>query len=173
LDVERLKSLVRDVPDFPKPGIVFKDLTPLLADGAAFGQVVDALAAHFRDRRPTKVLGIEARGFILAAPVAHVLRAGFVPARKRGKLPWDVRGVDYELEYGAERLELHSDAVGPSDRVLIVDDVLATGGTVRAAVSVVGELGAEVVGAGVVLELSFLHGRERLADLDVEALITL
>lgn len=170
--VERLRNLVRDVPDFPSPGIDFKDITPLLGDDQAFATVVDLLAQHFDRRGINRVLGIEARGFIVAAPVAYRLEAGFVPARKHGKLPWQTIGVDYELEYGAERLEMHADGVSAGDRVLIVDDVLATGGTARAAADVVDKLGAEVVGIGVIIELSFLNGRSKLDGLDLYSILT-
>jgi adenine phosphoribosyltransferase len=170
--IERARTLIRDVADFPRPGIVFKDITPLLADPQAYATVVDALVDHFLPQRPDRVLGIEARGFILAAPVAYRLGAGFVPARKRGKLPSQTTVEAYELEYGVEELELHEDAAAPGERVLIVDDVLATGGTARAAANLVAKLGAEVVGIGVVVELAFLSGRERFEDLDVFSLIT-
>ncbi len=170
--VERLRNLVRDVSDFPTPGIVFKDITPLLGDEQAFATVIDLLAQHYDRRSVNRVLGIEARGFIVAAPVAYRLEAGFVPARKNGKLPWQTIGMDYELEYGAERLELHSDAVSPGDRVLIIDDVLATGGTARAAADVVAKLGAEVVGIGVIIELEFLNGREKLEGIDLYSILT-
>lgn len=169
--VERLRNLVREIADFPTPGIDFKDITPLLGDEESFATVIDLLAQHFDRRGVNRVLGIEARGFIVAAPVAYRLDAGFVPARKRGKLPWDTIGIDYELEYGAERLELHSDAVAPGDRVLIVDDVLATGGTAQAAAEAVSSLGAEVVGIGVIIELSFLNGREKLDGMDLYSII--
>jgi adenine phosphoribosyltransferase len=169
---EQLKALVRDIPDFPTPGIVFKDITPLLADEQAFATAVDLVADHFVGRGVTRVLGIEARGFIFAAPVAYRLGAGFVPARKKGKLPYDTRGVDYTLEYGAERLEMHSDAVERGDLVLIVDDVLATGGTARAAADVVRDLGAEVAGIGVVIELTFLDGRSKLDGIDLFSILT-
>jgi adenine phosphoribosyltransferase len=168
----RLEALVRDIPDFPKPGIVFKDITPLLGDQQAFASTVDLIADRFVGRGVNRVLGIEARGFIVAAPVAYRLGAGFVPARKQGKLPYDVLGVDYELEYGNERLEVHSDAVGNGDRVLIVDDVLATGGTARAACDVVRELGAEVAGIGVIIELAFLGGRELLDGTELFSILT-
>lgn len=170
--VERLRNLVRDVPDFPSPGIVFKDITPLLGDEQAFATVIDLLAQRFDRRGVNRVLGIEARGFIVAAPVAYRLEAGFVPARKHGKLPWETIGVDYELEYGAERLELHSDGVSAGDRVLIVDDVLATGGTARAAADVVHKLGADVVGIGIIIELSFLEGRSKLDGIDLYSILT-
>lgn len=164
LGADRLRGLIRDIPDFPKPGIVFKDITPLWGDERAFATVVDLIVDQYVGRGVSRVLGIEARGFVLAAPVAYRLGAGFVPARKKGKLPWQTIGVDYELEYGEERLEIHNDAVGPGDAVLVVDDVLATGGTAVAASSVVRGLGAEVVGVGVVIELAFLGGREKLDD---------
>lgn len=169
---ERVESLIRDIPDFPKPGIVFKDITPLLADQQAFATVIDHIAERFVGQRVDRVLGIEARGFIVAAPVAYRLGAGFVPARKQGKLPWETIGVDYELEYGTERLELHSDAVGAGHRVLVVDDVLATGGTARAACNVVRDLGAEVVGAGFILELAFLDGRAKLDRTEIFSVLT-
>ena len=168
----RVEGLIRDIPDFPKPGIVFKDITPLLGDRQSFATVVDLIADRFVGLGVNRVLGIEARGFIVAAPVAYRLGAGFVPARKQGKLPWQTIGVDYELEYGTERLELHSDAVSAGDRVLVVDDVLATGGTARAACNVVRDLGAEVVGLGVIIELAFLSGREKLEDTDIFAVLT-
>src|SRR5579862_2226347 len=131
-DAGRVKDLVRDIPDFPRPGVVFKDLTPLLADPAGLASCVNALAARFVDERVDKVLGIEARGFIIAAPVAYDLGAGFVPVRKKGKLPYHVHSYTYDLEYGTDTLELHTDALGPGDRALIIDDVLATGGTAAA-----------------------------------------
>ena len=167
----RLEALVRDIPDFPKPGIVFKDITPLLGDRQAFATTVDLIADRFVGDDVTRVLGIEARGFIVAAPVAYRLGAGFVPARKQGKLPYSTLGVDYELEYGAERLEVHSDAVAAGDRVLIVDDVLATGGTARAACEVVRDLGADVAGVGVIIELAFLNGRTQLPGAEVFSLL--
>jgi adenine phosphoribosyltransferase len=169
--VSHLRALVRDVPDFPKAGIVFKDITPLLADEQAFATAVDLIVDRFVGQGVNRVVGIEARGFIVAAPVAYRLGAGFVPARKKGKLPWDVRGVDYELEYGAERLEMHADAVSAGDRVLVVDDVLATGGTARAACDVIRELGAEVAGVGVIIELASLGGRKRIEDVDLFSIL--
>ncbi len=169
---DRVRALVRDVVDYPKSGIVFKDLTPVLADGTAFASMVDALVEKFEPLRPSRVLGIEARGFILAAPVAYRLQAGFVPARKKGKLPWQTESVAYELEYGTENLELHRDAVAPGDRVLLIDDVLATGGTAAAALSLVTMLGADVVGAGFIIELGFLNGRSKLGGVDAYSLVT-
>lgn len=144
----------------------------MLGDEVGFTTVVDAIVDRFVGHGVTRVLGIEARGFIVAAPVAYRLNAGFVPARKKGKLPYDVHGIDYELEYGAERLEVHTDAVGRDDRVLLVDDVLATGGTAAAAVEVVHMMGAEVAGLGFIIELSFLNGLTKLPGLDVFSVLT-
>lgn len=161
-DRDLLASRVRDIPDFPTPGIMFKDVTPLLADPKAFATAVDAIVLQFGRGEVDKVLGIEARGFIFAAPVAYHVGAGFVPARKAGKLPSTRRSVSYDLEYGTETIEVHEDAFRPGDRVLIVDDVLATGGTAAAAVRLVEELGARVVGLGFLIELDFLAGAARL-----------
>jgi adenine phosphoribosyltransferase len=170
-EVTRLvKSRVRDVPDYPQPGVVFKDITPLLADGKAFSAVIDGLAALYGP--VDKVVGIEARGFILAAPVACRIGAGFVPVRKKGKLPGVTYAQDYELEYGTATLEVLTDAFQPSDRVLVIDDVLATGGTAQATVNLVNRFGAEVAGVAVLIELSFLNGRAKLPDLPVTALLT-
>jgi adenine phosphoribosyltransferase len=160
---------VRDVPDYPKPGVLFKDITPLLGDADAFGAVVEAMAATFGP--VDKVVGIEARGFILAAPVAYEIRAGFVPVRKQGKLPSATFAEEYELEYGTATLEVHQDAFEPGERVLIVDDVLATGGTARATASLIRRAGAQVVGVAVLMELSFLKGREAIPDLEVRSLL--
>ena len=165
-------ALIRDVPDFPKPGITFKDITPLLADPVAFAEVVDRLAEPFVGRGITKVVGIEARGFVVAAPVAHRLGAGFVPVRKPGKLPWETRAVSYELEYGEETLEMHTDALAPGERVLVIDDVLATGGTARATAELVEQGGGVVHGLAVLLELSFLRGREAVGDIPLTVLHT-
>jgi adenine phosphoribosyltransferase len=170
-----IKSGIRDIPDYPQPGVVFKDITPLLADGPAFREVVDGLAATYglgTGGSVDKVAGIEARGFILAAPVACRLSAGFVPVRKKGKLPGPTFSEDYQLEYGTATIEVHQDAFGPADRVLIVDDVLATGGTAAATADLVRRTGAEVVGIAVLIELSFLNGRAKLTDLPVTALLT-
>jgi adenine phosphoribosyltransferase len=171
-DADWLKGRIRDVPDFPSPGIMFRDLTPLLADTEALRFTVDALADAFAGQRIDKVVGIEARGFILAAPVAYRLGAGFVPVRKAGKLPWHTESEAYTLEYGADRLELHADAVAAGDSVLVVDDVMATGGTARATVRLVERLGATVVGLGFAVELTFLAGREKLEGYDVVSLVT-
>jgi adenine phosphoribosyltransferase len=163
-----IKSRIRDVPDYPRPGILFKDITPLLADPATMRTVVDALGTGFGP--VDKVTGIEARGFILAAPVACRLGAGFVPVRKQGKLPAATHTQSYELEYGTATIEVHTDAFAPGDRVLIVDDVLATGGTARAAAALVRRAGAEVAGVSVLLELAALDGRAKLAGLEFRAL---
>jgi adenine phosphoribosyltransferase len=170
-----LDGLIRDIPDYPKPGVVFKDITPLLGDRTAFAACVDALAAAGReivDGPIDKVVGIEARGFILAAPVALALGAGFVPVRKVGKLPHDTHAVSYELEYGEATLEVHRDAFRSGDRVLIVDDVLATGGTVEATTKLMSLCGAEVAGIAILMALSFLPGQERLAHLPMAVLRT-
>ena len=171
-DAGWLKEHIRDIPDFPRPGVVFKDITPLLAERDAFLSCVDALADHFDDAGVDKVLGIEARGFIVAAPVAYRLGAGFVPVRKGGKLPWQVEKEEYVLEYGTDLLEIHGDAVLPGERVLIVDDVVATGGTALAASRLVERLGGQVVGLGFIVELAFLGGRTLLGDRDAVSLIT-
>ncbi len=171
-DVSHLKDFIRDVPDWPKPGIVFKDITPLLGDAEAFRCMVDSLAAHFADRPVDKVVGIEARGFILAAPIAYLLDAGFVPVRKAGKLPWRTRVEEYSLEYGTDRLEMHHDAIDEGDNVLVVDDVLATGGTAAATLRLVEAAGGKVAGLGFVIELAFLGGRARIGDLDAVSLLT-
>jgi adenine phosphoribosyltransferase len=165
-----IKSGIRDILDYPQPGVVFKDITPLLADGPAFRQVVSGLAATYPD--VAKVAGIEARGFILAAPVACVLDAGFVPVRKKGKLPAATFSEDYALEYGTATIEVHQDAFRPGERVLVVDDVLATGGTARATADLVQRAGAEVAGIAVLIELSFLNGRDKLPGLPVTSLFT-
>jgi adenine phosphoribosyltransferase len=170
-DVARLKDLIRDIPDFPKPGVVFKDITPLLADQEGFSLVIDHLVQRYEGLGITKVVGIEARGFIIAAPVAHRLRAGFVPVRKVGKLPWDVEAEAYELEYGTGLLELHSDAVDIDETVLVIDDVLATGGTAAATVRLIERLGAKVAGLGFVIELGFLNGRRQVPGRDILSLL--
>lgn len=175
LDLDsRLRSRVRDIPDYPQPGVVFRDITPLLADSAAFAAAVDALVAHHGRGTLDKVVGIEARGFIVAAPVAYHLGAGFVPVRKAGKLPAATHDVSYDLEYGAATIEVHRDAFEAGDRVLIVDDVLATGGTAAASAALVEQAGGVVVGVSVLIELTFLGGRRRLeADgIHVRTLLT-
>jgi adenine phosphoribosyltransferase len=171
-DRSRLAALIRDIPDFPKPGVVFKDITPLLADPDALRTVVDELADAFTGTRVDRVVGIEARGFILGAPVAYRLGAGFAPVRKAGKLPWDTEGESYELEYGTDLLEAHRDAVQPGESVLVVDDVLATGGTAAATGRLVEKLGGTVAGFAFLIELGFLAGRDRIAGHPVAALLT-
>lgn len=172
----QIESLIRDVPDFPKPGVTFKDITPLLDDHAAFTAVVEALAAAGRDEDGAvvvdKVVGMEARGFILAAPVALALGVGFVPVRKPGKLPWKTRSVSYDLEYGSETLEMHIDALEAGERVLVVDDVLATGGTARATAELIEQAGAVVHGVAVLMELSFLPGRAVIGEIPLTVLHT-
>jgi adenine phosphoribosyltransferase len=170
-DEARLRTVIRDVEDFPRKGVVFKDITPLLADPAAFARCIDGLSEPFAESRIDKVLGVEARGFIVAAPVALRLGAGFVPLRKPGKLPWRVESEPYTLEYGEDRLEMHVDALRPDERVLIVDDVLATGGTASAAQRLVARSGALSIGFACLIELGFLGGRGKLGDLPVVSLI--
>src|ERR687892_955367 len=171
-NLERVKALIREVPDFPHEGITFKDITPLLADEAAFSSVIDLIVAHFGRGNVDKVVGIEARGFILASPVAYHFAAGFVPVRKAGKLPWESESEQYELEYGTETLEIHRDAFQPGERVLIVDDVLATGGTARATAKLVERLGGKVVGLAFLIELGFLKGREKLEGYELLSLLS-
>ncbi|MEV4896068.1 adenine phosphoribosyltransferase [Nonomuraea sp. NPDC055795] len=164
-----MNELIRDVPDYPKPGVLFKDITPLLGDADGFAAMVDEIAGLFE---ADKIVGIEARGFILAAPVAYKAHAGFVPVRKKGKLPAETLEESYDLEYGSATIEVHRDAFAPGDRVLIVDDVLATGGTAAATVELVRRAGADVVGVAVLMELAFLQGRARLPGVEVRALLT-
>ena len=166
---ELIRSRIRDVADYPQPGVTFKDITPLLADGAAFAAVVGALASGYDG--VDKVAGIEARGFILAAPVAIALGAGFVPVRKAGKLPGPTYAQSYDLEYGSATVEVHQDAFAPGERVLVVDDVLATGGTGSATAELVRKAGGEVAAIAVVMELSFLNGRSRLPDAAIRSLL--
>jgi adenine phosphoribosyltransferase len=171
VELDQLKALVRDVPDFPQEGIVFKDITPLLADELAFSTVIDLTVVHFGRGNVDKVVGIEARGFILASPVAYHFGAGFVPVRKAEKLPWKTESAEYELEYGTATLEIHRDAVAPGERVLIVDDVLATGGTARATAELVERIGGKVVGIACLIELGFLNGRDRLDGYELFTLL--
>jgi adenine phosphoribosyltransferase len=163
--------MIRDIPDFPKPGIVFKDLMPLIGDAGAFRQTVDDLADWSRGRAPDVILGAEARGFIFGGALAYALGCGFVPARKPGKLPWKTVQATYDLEYGTDTLEVHADAIVPGARVIVLDDVLATGGTAAAKVDLVTSQGGVVVGALFVVELTFLHGRDRLGGTDVHSLV--
>lgn len=170
--VECLRAAVRDVVDFPKPGIVFKDITPILADGKLFHESISLLCKTAGDVKIDKVVGIDARGFIFAAAVADRLGAGFVPVRKKGKLPWKTRQTAYSLEYGESIVELHEDAVKPGETILLVDDLLATGGTAAAAVKLLDELGANLIGISVLIELSFLQGRSKLVPHSVHSILT-
>lgn len=169
--MEQLAELIRDIPDFPKPGVLFKDITTLLRDPRGFHASVDALTERFRERPIDVVVGMESRGFILGAPVAYLLGAGFVPVRKLGKLPAETLAVEYQLEYGTNTLEIHRDAIQAGQRVLLIDDLLATGGTVRATLELVQQLGATVVGVGFLIELEFLRGRALLSGFDVQSII--
>jgi adenine phosphoribosyltransferase len=168
---ERLKALIRDIPDFPKPGILFKDITTLLADGPAFAHAIDLLAERYQSRGIDRVVAMEARGFILGAPLAVRLGAGFVPVRKKGKLPHATIEETYALEYGKDTLQMHQDALIKGHRVLVVDDVLATGGTAAAVARLVGQLEAEIVEAAFLMELGFLHGRDKLSGIPTFSLI--
>jgi adenine phosphoribosyltransferase len=169
---EALAAKVRDVPDFPKPGIVFKDIMPLVADPTSFRQTIDLLAEWARPREPDIILGAEARGFIFGGALAYELGCGFVAARKPGKLPWKTVEATYELEYGTDSLQVHADSLVAGQRVIVLDDVLATGGTARAKIDLVEQLGGAVVGALFVIELTFLNGRGKLEGYDVHALIS-
>jgi adenine phosphoribosyltransferase len=171
VQIEQIKALIRDVPDFPEPGVVFKDITPVLADPIAFSTIIDLIVVHFGRGNVDKVVGIEARGFILGAPVAYHFGAGVVPVRKKGKLPHETIDEEYALEYGTASLEIHRDAFAPGERVLIVDDVLATGGTAKAAASLVERIGGKVCGIATLIELQFLHGRDKLEGYDLFTLI--
>ena len=167
-----MSELIRAIPDYPTPGVTFRDITPLLGNGEAFGKAVNDLSDRFREAKIDRVVGVEARGFIVGAPVALALGAGFVPVRKAGKLPWAVVREEYELEYGTDKLEIHRDAIHPDERILVVDDVLATGGTAAATCRLVSALGGNVVALAVLIELSFLNGREKLAGIHVESLFS-
>lgn len=166
-----LKQYIRNVPDFPKPGIMFRDITPLLASPVAFQHALDLIAERYADAKPTAILGAESRGFIFAAPLAVRLGASFIPIRKPGKLPWQTRRLDYDLEYGSDGLEMHIDAFQPGSRVLLVDDLLATGGTIDACTKLAEGSGAEIVGLAFLIELTFLKGRDRLGKHDIFSLI--
>lgn len=170
--MEHLRQLIREVPDFPKPGINFYDITTLLKDPKGLEGTVDALAEAYKDEKIDTVIGVESRGFIFGAPLAYKLGAGFVPVRKPRKLPAETISVSYELEYGTDTLEIHKDAIGAGHRILIVDDLLATGGTARAVVDLVEKLGGEIVGLMFVIELTFLNGRQKFEGYDVRSLIS-
>jgi adenine phosphoribosyltransferase len=170
--VEHLTSLIRDIPDFPEVGVVFKDITPVLANGPAFASLIDHLASPYYDSGVTKVAGIEARGFTLATPVAGKLGAGFIPVRKPGKLPYNTVREDYTLEYGTDALEIHTDAAFEGEKILIVDDVIATGGTAAAAIRLLRGIGADIVGFAVFIELGFLDGARMLDGVPLHALVT-
>jgi adenine phosphoribosyltransferase len=165
-----LTSLIRDIADYPKPGVTFRDITPLLGNAEGFARAVDELADPFRDVGVDRVVGVEARGFIPAAAVAYRLEAAFVPVRKAGKLPWAVAREEYELEYGTDKLEIHRDAIHPDEKILVIDDVLATGGTAAATARLIETLGGQIVGLGFLIEIVVLGGRERLTDYRVESL---
>jgi len=167
----QIETLIRAIPDFPIPGILFRDITPLLADRAGFKATIDLFVDRFRDARVEAVVGIEARGYMIGAPVAHALGAGFIPVRKPGKLPGQKYSEEYALEYGTNTLEIHADAVGDGHRVLVVDDLLATGGTIAATLRLLQKLGADVVGTAVLIELEALGGRAALEGVDVTSFI--
>ncbi len=167
----RLRSAIRDVPDFPKPGIVFKDITPILGDAELFRLAIDAFVASARPLQPDKIVGIDARGFLFGAAVAYELRAGFVPIRKKGKLPWRCESAAYELEYGTAIAEMHADALKPGERVVLIDDLLATGGTAAAAIKLIQNVGANLLETQFLIELKFLHGRKNLGETPVRAFL--
>lgn len=171
--LERLRSAIRDVPDFPQPGILFKDITPVLADAELLTQAIDGMTEIFAGQKVDKVVGIDARGFIFGALMAQRLGAGFIPVRKKGKLPWQTRGVDYSLEYGKNSVEMHVDAIAPGEKVVLADDLLATGGTAGAALQLIQESGANLLGSVFFIELAFLQGRTKLTQTaPVHALLT-
>jgi adenine phosphoribosyltransferase len=168
---DRVRAAVREIPDFPTEGIMFKDITPVLQDGELFSEVTEYFAERCRDRGINKVVGIESRGFIFGAALAHELSVGLTLVRKPGKLPYDLVGVDYELEYGTDRVEMHVDGIDPNDRVVLIDDLLATGGTAAAAAKLVDRVGGEIVEAVFLIELGFLNGREKLGDMELHSLV--
>ena len=169
--MQELKKHIREVPDFPKPGIMFKDITPLLQNPKAFGQVIDCFIQRYRGKNIDHIVGIESRGFIFGSALAHALGKGFVTVRKFGKLPWKKVSMTYDLEYGTDTIQMHEDAVNKGDRVLVVDDLLATGGTAKAACDLIRKMGGEVVECAFVVELEFLKGRDKLKDLEVFSLV--
>ena len=167
-----MQDLIRSIPDYPNPGVTFRDITPLLGDGPAFREAISQISERFSESNIQRVIGVEARGFILGAPIAVALGAGFVPVRKAGKLPWAVVREEYDLEYGSDKLEIHRDAIHPGERILVVDDVLATGGTAAATCRLVSALGGDIVALAVLIELPFLEGRAKLDGITVESLFT-
>jgi adenine phosphoribosyltransferase len=167
-----MQDLIRSIPDYPNPGVTFRDITPLLGDGPAFSEAIAKIAERFVDANIQRVIGVEARGFILGAPIAVALNAGFVPVRKAGKLPWAVVREEYDLEYGSDKLEIHRDAIHPGERILVVDDVLATGGTAAATCRLVSALGGDIVALAVLIELPVLEGRAKLNGIAVESLFS-
>ena len=169
--VEELKNSIRDIPDFPKKGILFKDITTLLKDGGKFQGAIDCLVERYKGKKIDKVVSIEARGFIFGSAMAYKLGAGLVPVRKKGKLPYETNKVDYQLEYGTDSLEIHKDAISPGDKVLLVDDLLATGGTMSAVSGLIEKMGGKIVETAFLIELTFLKGRERLKGRQVFSLI--
>ncbi|MEW6455207.1 MAG: adenine phosphoribosyltransferase [Acidobacteriota bacterium] len=171
MNAEELKKIIRDVPDFPKKGIIFKDITTLLKDRKAFKSAVDMMVDYYRGKDIDKVVGIESRGFIFASVVAYQLNAGFIPVRKPGKLPATVERMTYQLEYGEDTLEIHKDAVIPGERVVLIDDLIATGGSAQAVIKLIEKMGGIIVGAGFLVELEFLNGREKLNEYDVFTII--
>lgn len=170
-EMERLRQRIRDVPDFPKPGIVFKDITPLLADVRSFQTVIDVLARRYAAKAVDAVVAVESRGFIFGAALAYRIDAGFVPVRKRGKLPYKTEAIEYALEYGTDRIEIHQDGLHKGSRVLVIDDVLATGGTAKATCDLVAKMGGQVIECAFVIELGFLNGREKLKGHEIYSLL--
>lgn len=166
----RIRETIRDIPDFPEEGVVFRDITTVLRDGNLFSDINHYFADRYRDQNIDRIIGIESRGFIFGAAVAHELEVGLTLVRKPGKLPWDTVGVDYSLEYGTDRVEVHTDAIDEGDRVVILDDIIATGGTCGATIELMDQLGANIVEAGFMIELGFLSGREKLGDAAVHAI---
>ncbi|MBN1621772.1 MAG: adenine phosphoribosyltransferase [Endomicrobiales bacterium] len=166
-----LKYSIRDIPDFPKKGIIFKDITTLLGQGDLFHHAIDQIASYYQNKGIQKVIAIESRGFIMGAPLAYKLKAGFVPIRKKGKLPYKTVSATYQLEYGTDTLEIHEDALAPDEKVLIIDDLLATGGTIGAAIELVKKLGGKIAGLAFLIELGFLNGRKNLKNQDIFTLV--
>ena len=171
-DLQQLRNAVRDVHDFPKPGIVFKDITPILADANLFALAIDTFVDAARELRPDKIVGIDARGFLFGAAVAYAMKVGFVPVRKKGKLPSRCESAAYQLEYGESIVEMHTDALRPGERVVLIDDLLATGGTAAAAVRLISQMGAQLTAALFLIELEFLHGRKNLEAVPIQAFLT-